>query len=147
RHFIEHNRLQSPIRDALFGLVRDDVEDLLSRAARIRAAIEAAPLPPDLESAVREAYRGLSKRCSMEAADVAVRSSATAEDLPDASFAGQQDTYLNVRGEDAVVASVRRCFASLFTGRALGYREDLGYDHLDVALSVGVQKMVRSDLA
>src|SRR5205085_4719938 len=79
--------------------------------------------------------------------DVAVRSSATAEDLPGASFAGQQDTYLNVRGDEQVLDAIRRCFASLFTARAISYRADMGFDHLDVALSVGVQKMVRSDLA
>ena len=139
--------LEVGIRDVLFGLVREDVDDLAARAARIRALIEAAPLPGDLEADVRQAYRELSQRCAQERADVAVRGSATAEDLPGASFAGQQHTYLNVRGEEALLASVRRCFASVFTAHAIGHREDLGLDHLDPALSVGVQKMVRADLA
>src|SRR5207237_8409022 len=100
-------------------------------------------LPPESV----QAYSCLPARYQVAAADVAVRSSATAEDLPGASFAGQQDTYLNIRGEQAMLDAVRRCFASLFTARAMGYRADMGFDHAHVALSVGVQKMVRSDLA
>ncbi len=147
RAFLAESGVEHLIRDELWGLCRDDVEDLVRRAARIRAAIEAAELPSALSAEVREAYRALCERAGSLDADVAVRSSATAEDLPDASFAGQQDTYLNVRGEAALLEHVKRCFASLFTARALGYREDMGFDHLEVALSVGVQRMVRSDLA
>src|SRR5207244_541025 len=125
----------------------EDVHDLVERSAKIRGLITSAELPAGLREETLAAYRELSARYSVDSADVAVRSSATAEDLPGASFAGQQDTYLNIRGERAVLDAVRRCFASLFTARAMGYREDMGFDHLDVALSVGVQKMVRSDLA
>lgn len=104
-----------------------------------------AELPPSLSEEVRKAYRELSERRGAEALDVAVRSSATAEDLPEASFAGQQETFLNVTGEEDVLAAVKGCFASLFGTRAIAYREEHGFDHLSVALSVGVQEMVRSD--
>jgi pyruvate,water dikinase len=147
RHFLHGAGLEQPIAQLLSGLRRDDVNDLVERSARIRGLITGAELPAELREEALSAYRDLSRRYSMEEADVAVRSSATAEDLPGASFAGQQDTFLNVRGERAVLDAVRRCFASLFTARALGYREDMGFDHGQVALSVGVQKMVRSDLA
>src|SRR5205814_10457053 len=147
RHFLRGAGLDQPIAQLLSGLRRDDVNDLVERSAQIRGLITSAELPAELREEALGAYRDLSSRYSMDFADVAVRSSATAEDLPGASFAGQQDTYLNVRGEPAVLDAVRRCFASLFTARALGYREDMGFDHLQVALSVGVQKMVRSDLA
>ncbi|HWE26062.1 MAG TPA: phosphoenolpyruvate synthase [Myxococcales bacterium] len=147
RHVLRSAGLEAAIGELLSGLRRDDVKDLVERTSRIRALITAAQLPSDLCEEALAAYRELSARYSADAADVAVRSSATAEDLPGASFAGQQDTYLNVRGEEAVLDAVRRCFASLFTARAVGYREDMGFDHLEVALSVGVQKMVRSDLA
>ncbi len=147
RHFLREAGVEEPVRQLIGGLRRDDVQDLVERSARIRALIVSADLPVDLREEALAAYRELSGRYSMDEADVAVRSSATAEDLPGASFAGQQDTYLNVRGEEAVLDAVRRCFASLFTARAIGYREDMGFDHLEVALSVGVQKMVRSDLA
>ena len=93
------------------------------------------------------AYRELGRRSGKDDPDVAVRSSATAEDLPDASFAGQQETYLNIRGERPLLDACRRCYASLFTDRAISYRQAKGFDHLDVALSIGVQRMVRSDLA
>jgi pyruvate,water dikinase len=96
---------------------------------------------------IRNAYRELCRRCDDEEVDVAVRSSATAEDLPDASFAGQQETFLNITGEDELLDACRKCYASLFTDRAIIYRENKGFDHMQVALSVGVQKMVRSDKA
>ena len=147
RHFLREAGVEEPVQRLIGGLRRDDVQDLVERSARIRALIVSADLPGELREEARAAYRQLSGRYSVDEADVAVRSSATAEDLPGASFAGQQDTYLNVRGEEAVLDAVRRCFASLFTARAIGYREDMGFDHLEVALSVGVQKMVRSDLA
>ena len=107
----------------------------------------AAPLPAALEAAILEAYDRFSADSHVEAVDVAVRSSATAEDLPDASFAGQQETYLNVQGHAALLDACKRCFASLFTDRAISYRADKGFDHCTIALSIGVQRMVRSDLA
>ncbi|CAN5410477.1 phosphoenolpyruvate synthase [soil metagenome] len=113
----------------------------------IRAMIGGAALPVAVAEAIRHGYRDLCRRAGGDDIAVAVRSSATAEDLPDASFAGQQETFLNVRGETALIAACRRCYASLFTDRAISYREAKGFDHLDVALSIGVQRMVRSDLA
>jgi pyruvate,water dikinase len=113
----------------------------------IRNRILQAEWPEEIESAVRETYRQMCRKFDTEAVDVAVRSSATAEDLPDASFAGQQETFLNVSGENQLLESIRKCFASLFTDRAISYRQEKGFDHLKVALSAGVQKMVRSDLA
>jgi pyruvate,water dikinase len=103
--------------------------------------------PKDLAGSVCQAYRDLPQRLGSDEADVAVRSSTTAEDLPHASFAGQQETVLNVRGETLLLDACRRCFASLFTDRAISYREAKGFDHLKLALSIGVQQMVRSDLA
>ena len=145
RAFLHEARLDGAIDDTLAGL---DVRDLgrLQQAGRtVREAILAAELPTALAGAVRAAYRRLEAEYGA-GCDVAVRSSATAEDLPEASFAGQQETFLNVRGEAALLDAVRRCFASLFTDRAIVYRAERGYRHQDVALSVGVQKMVRSDL-
>jgi pyruvate,water dikinase len=101
--------------------------------------------PDSLASEIGEFYRNMSKKVGRDDVDVAVRSSATAEDLPDASFAGQQETYLNVKGERELLESCKRCFASLFTDRAISYRQVKGFDHLQVALSIGVQQMVRSD--
>ena len=112
----------------------------------MRQAILAASLPAHLERAITDAYDRLSAG-DHDLVDVAVRSSATAEDLPDASFAGQQETYLNVQGPQALLDACQRCFASLFTDRALSYRVDKGFDHFKIALSIGVQRMVRSDLA
>ena len=102
--------------------------------------------PAEIETAIREAYRELSKRAGVDEVEVAVRSSATAEDLPDASFAGQQETFLNIKGETALIDACRRCYASLFTDRAISYRKTKGFDHMKVALSIGVQQMVRSDI-
>ena len=147
RELVRGAGIEDQIRELLGGLRRDHVQDLVERSEKIRRLITSAELPPALRDEALSAYRELSAKYSVEDADVAVRSSATAEDLPGASFAGQQDTYLNIRGEEALLDAVRRCFASLFTARAIGYREDMGFDHLEVALSVGVQKMVRSDLA
>ena len=145
RHFLLANGLDARMRRELDGLDTSDMRGLRRRGAAIRHALLAAPLPADLEAEIVAAYRKLSGR--WEPADVAVRSSATAEDLPDASFAGQQETYLNVQGPAALLDTCRRCFASLFTDRAISYRVDHGFDHLEVALSVGVQRMIRSDLA
>ncbi|MET9886153.1 phosphoenolpyruvate synthase [Streptomyces sp. NPDC006430] len=116
-------------------------------AEGIRAMILAEPLPADLRTEIVAAYEELARDLGREAPDVAVRSSATAEDLPEASFAGQQETYLNVRGAAQLLEACHRCYASLFTDRAIDYRQRMGFDHLSVALSIGVQVMVRSDLA
>ena len=146
RHFIEANNLETLIASTLAELKGGKVS-VAELGLTIRGAILKARCPEDLAGAICQAYRDLSQRLGMDEADVAVRSSATAEDLPDASFAGQQETFLNVRGEAAVLDACRRCFASLFTDRAISYREAKGFDHLKVALSIGVQQMVRSDLA
>jgi len=146
RYFIQKNHLDDKIREALKGLDTHDVLDLQRRGRIVRNLILNAQMPKELEEEIRKAYRILEDEYGKNL-DVAVRSSATAEDLPDASFAGQQETYLNVRGEDAVVEHVKKCFASLFTDRAISYREDKGFDHFNVYLSVAVQKMVRSDSA
>ena len=127
REFLQAAGLEKPIRDLLSGLRRHDLQDLVDRAARIRKMILASDLPDEIADEALEAYAGLSARYQVTSADVAVRSSATAEDLPGASFAGQQDTYLNIKGPEAVLDAVRRCFASLFTARAMGYRADMGF--------------------
>jgi len=146
KYLIEKAGIDQKIREILSDLDTHDVNNLAERGQKIRDLIRNTPLPPELEEDIRKRYREMEERYGKNV-DVAVRSSATAEDLPDASFAGQQETYLNVRGEDEVVEKVRECFASLFTNRAISYRVDKGFDHLSVYLSVGVQKMVRSDLA
>jgi len=147
RHFIAQAGLDGRIRELLSGIREGDVQGLMDRSAEIRKLIVAAELPPEIAEEATEAYASLSQRFGTAETDVAVRSSATAEDLPGASFAGQQDTYLNVRGQGALLDSIRRCFASLFTARAISYRAHMGFDHHGVSLSVGVQKMVRSDQA
>jgi pyruvate, water dikinase len=148
RHFLRTAGLNLQIARLLEGLDTRDVTELRSRGSRIREAILGAELPADLQERIIKAYDHLCRSAgSSTALDVAVRSSATAEDLPDASFAGQQETYLNVQGTAALMHTVKRCFASLFTDRAISYRADKGFDQLAVALSVGVQRMVRSDLA
>jgi pyruvate, water dikinase len=146
RYFIEEGGLDSQIREILGDLNTRDLRGLASRGARVRNAVLGASLPAALEKEILEAYAIMEREYGSNV-DVAVRSSATAEDLPDASFAGQQDTYLNVKGRTELLDKIRWCFASLFTNRAISYREDKGFDHFDVYLSVGVQKMVRSDLA
>ncbi len=143
-HLLNSANLNAAIRETLQGLNTQNVRDLALRGGKIRRLIEGTPLPPDLEAEIIEHYRLLEKDYGVNV-DVAVRSSATAEDLPDASFAGQQETYLNVRGSKELLRACRRCFASLFTDRAISYRDDKGFDHFSIALSVGVQKMVRSD--
>jgi pyruvate,water dikinase len=146
RQFLAQWGLDERIRQMLDGLNTQDVVDLGRRAADVRQAIVATPLPADLQDAILTAYARLAASGPNDPA-VAVRSSATAEDLPDASFAGQQETFLNVRGQTALLDACRRCFASLFTDRAISYRVDKGFDHFKVGLSVGVQLMVRSDLS
>ena len=146
KYMIEKAGIDKKIRDILSDLNTHDVKNLAERGEKIRNLIKTTPIPPELENEIRKQYREMEFRYG-ENVDVAVRSSATAEDLPDASFAGQQETYLNVRGEDELIEKVRDCFASLFTNRAISYRVDKGFDHFSVYLSVGVQRMVRSDLA
>ena len=124
--------------------MRADLDALEAISARIRAAIEAHSFSTEIEDRVAELYRKLALRCGLPAVPVAVRSSATAEDLPDASFAGQQDTFLWIRGIDEVLAHMRRCISSLYTGRAIAYRANRGFAESDVAISVGVQKMANS---
>ena len=146
--FLDASGLRSKIAGILGGLDIKDVDDLAERGGRVRQLIQSAEMPADLRQAVSAAYKKLcAKYGGGRDADVAVRSSATAEDLPGASFAGQQETFLNISGEFALLDAVKRCFASLYTNRAIVYRVEKGFDHMKVALSVGVQKMIRSDLA
>ena len=140
--FLDHNDLRARIQARLASLDVADVTALAQAGAEIRARVEAAALPAALETGLRTAYAALGDSVS-----VAVRSSATAEDLPDASFAGQQETYLHVRGEDALLLHVKKVFASLYNDRAIAYRVHHGFAHAEVALSAGVQRMVRSDIA
>jgi pyruvate,water dikinase len=146
RYMLDHANAWSALHEALDGLKPDDMDDLTRRGRRAREIVYAAALPEDLKAGILDAYRSLRKEYG-EDMSLAVRSSATAEDLPTASFAGQQDTYLNVHGEDKLLDACKRCFASLFTDRAIHYRIDQGFDHFKVYLSIGVMKMVRSDLA
>ena len=144
-HFIDHNKLRQPITDILATLDREDIKGLAVTGRQIRDWIMHAKMPDDLAADIKEAYIWLGEQYSPDP-DVAVRSSATAEDLPTASFAGQQETWLNIRGADNLIASCKRTYSSLFTDRAIAYRIDQGFEHMDVALSIGVQKMVRSDI-
>ncbi len=146
RVMLEKANAWQPLREAMEGLDPDDVEDLARRGARARDIIYGAGIPDDMAQEILDAYHQLQDEYG-DGLSLAVRSSATAEDLPTASFAGQQDTYLNVSGDAALLDACRRCFASLFTDRAIHYRVDQGFDHFKVALSIGVMKMVRSDLA
>ncbi|MEM2115753.1 MAG: phosphoenolpyruvate synthase [Candidatus Woesearchaeota archaeon] len=145
RYFLEKTGLKERIYEILKGLDTHNIEDLQRRGSTIRHLIVEATIPEELKNAIFEGYYHLGLQYG-ENPDVAVRSSATAEDLPDASFAGQQETYLNIRGREMLIDAVKKCFASLFTDRAISYRQDKGFDHFSVSLSVGVQKMVRSDL-
>jgi pyruvate, water dikinase len=147
RQFLEQSRLETFIRKELDKIDFDNVESLRRAGSAIRQAISNARFPHELSHQIIAWYEALSQSYGQSATDVAVRSSATAEDLPDASFAGQQETYLNVRGPAALIDAVRNCFASLFTDRAISYRQTFNFDIFNVGLSVCVQKMVRSDLA
>ncbi|TVP45952.1 MAG: phosphoenolpyruvate synthase [Gemmatimonadales bacterium] len=146
QHFLAENGLHEPLAE-LIGKLRNGDLPLPDAGKAIRDRILAARMPEVLSREIRAAYQALSAASGRANLDVAVRSSATAEDLPEASFAGQQESYLNVVGEDDLLEACQRCFASLFTDRAISYRERLAFDHLQVSLSVGVQKMVRSDEA
>ena len=144
--FLQHNDLEKTIQKLIRSIETDNVVSLRKIGTEVRQIIRNGKWPRKLKNEIREKYNVLSQEYGQEITDVAVRSSATAEDLPDASFAGQQETYLNVRGPEALLEAVRNCFASLFTDRAISYRDSFGFDHFDVALSVCVQKMVRTDL-
>ena len=144
--FLEQSGVNERIYQLLDGLDVDDVTALAKAGSQIRQWVIDTPFQPELEQAIRDAYQQLHPDAAQDVS-FAVRSSATAEDMPDASFAGQQETFLNVRGYDAVIVAIKHVFASLFNDRAISYRVHQGYDHRGVALSAGVQKMVRSDLA
>ncbi len=144
--FLRENKLDKKIKDTLKGLDKKNINELKRVGDKVRKMILAATFPADIEKEIRDSYKQLCKSSKKNNVDVAVRSSATAEDLPDASFAGQQETYLNVRGENELMSAAKKCIASLFTDRAISYREDKGYEHTAIALSVGVQEMVRSDV-
>lgn len=146
RYFIATAGLETKLRSIFANLDVDDVENLHQCGKQARSLMLETPFPVELQEAIARSYQTLCQEYGANL-DVAVRSSATAEDLPDASFAGQQETYLNVHGIKGVLDACHRCFASIFTDRAISYRQLKGFDHFEVALSVGVQKMVRSDLA
>ncbi|MER3493901.1 MAG: phosphoenolpyruvate synthase [Mastigocladus sp. ERB_26_2] len=146
RFFIQGAGLETKLREIFADLDVEDVNNLRQCGKQARALMLQTPFPKELENAIAQAYHNLCQQYGVDT-DVAVRSSATAEDLPDASFAGQQETYLNVHGLPAVLQACHKCFASIFTDRAISYRQIKGFDHFNIALSVGVQKMVRADLA
>ncbi|HUR65975.1 MAG TPA: phosphoenolpyruvate synthase [Chitinophagaceae bacterium] len=146
REFVRFNNLDASIKEMIGSIDFESIESLRRGGLQIRQLLRNSKFPPEISRQVIEQYYTLSGDYDQKETDVAVRSSATAEDLPDASFAGQQETYLNVRGPAALIDSVRNCFASLFTDRAISYRQSFKYDHFAVGLSVCIQKMVRSDL-
>ncbi len=146
-HFIKENVLDQKIRDVLANLDTHNIKQLEEKGQKVRQLILEATFPTDLEAEIKSSYAELAKRLKLapQDLDVAVRSSATAEDLPDASFAGQQESYLNIRGDHELMEAIKKAFASLFTNRAISYRVDQKFDHFQVKLSVAVQKMARSD--
>lgn len=146
REYVAANQIEPDLRASIAAL-QSEKASLHETGETIRRHFLDGEFPEAIATEIRDAYRELSRRSGQDEISVAVRSSATAEDLPQASFAGQQETFLNVRGERALLDACRRCYASLFTDRAISYRETQGFDHLEVALSIGVQRMVRSDLA
>lgn len=145
-HFLKENKLKNPLKKLMDELDTDKFSNLKDTGRRARKRIMEAEMPEDMARSIIHAFRALKEK-EKDMQSVAVRSSATAEDLPSASFAGQHETYLNVKGEKEVVQAVKKCIASLFTDRAIKYRADKGFDHMKVALSAGVQRMVRSDKA
>ena len=155
RYFLKYAGIEEEIKKILKGLDTHDIYNLMARGREVREIITHSEIPPDLTQAIYSAYDKLgaefiqngSANHGLNNVDVAIRSSATAEDLPDASFAGQQDTFLNIRGRRSVIDACRKCFASLFTNRAISYRHDKGFGQFEVSLSIAVQKMVRSDSA
>lgn len=147
RTFKKENGLDIEISRILKGLDTKDVSKLRKAGSACRNAVLSKPFSAEFASSIEKCYLAMCKEYKIDDCSVAVRSSATAEDLPNASFAGQQETFLNVRGVASVLEACRKCFASLFTDRAISYRVQMGFDHNQVALSVGVQLMARSDLA
>ena len=145
--FIKFNNLNDKIIELVSSITEENILSLRKAGNEVRQLIRNGKFPENIKIQIQEKYKELSETYGQNMTDVAVRSSATAEDLPDASFAGQQETYLNIRGTESIIEAVRNCFASLFTDRAISYRNMFGYNHFDVGLSVCVQKMVRSDLA
>ena len=144
RRFMAEAGIEQAVRSLLAGVDKQDYGALETASAQLRAMIEAHPFSIEIEDLVAECYRKLAVRCCVPALPVAVRSSATAEDLPGASFAGQQDTYLWIRGVDEVLSHMRRCISSLYTARAIAYRANRGFGEAEAAISVGVQKMANS---
>ncbi len=146
QYLIKHNKIEKEMKKILKGLDTSNVQDLAKRGNSVRNLILNAEFPEKLTKEIEKAYDKLCKEYGPNS-DVAVRSSATAEDLPDASFAGQQETYLNIRGKESLIKACKKCFASLFTNRAISYRVDKKFNHFKVSLSIGIQKMIRSDKA
>ena len=146
-HFLKENKIDQKLKEIFAKFDQKSIKSLKETGKRARNLILRAEFPEDLKRETIEFYRKLSQKYKKREVDVAVRSSATAEDLPSASFAGQHETYLNIKGEKELLRAIKKCFASLFTDRAIAYREEKGFLHLKIALSVGIQKMVRSDLA
>ena len=146
RYLLEQTWAQEKIKEILSDLNTEDMDNLAERGAKVRRLIKNLEFPDDLRKAIIDSYKKMEEMYGKNI-DVAVRSSATAEDLPDASFAGQQETYLNIYGYEEIIEACKKCFASLFTNRAISYRQDKGFDHFEVALSITIQRMVRSDLA
>ncbi len=144
---LQTDDLRGRLKKLLKGLDVNDLDELARVGAEARRLMLETPFPPEVETAIFDAHARLGERIGKKAFEVAVRSSATAEDLPDASFAGQQDTILNVRGHERIIEACHECYASLWTDRAISYRTAKGFDHFDVALSIGIQPMVRSDIA
>ena len=145
-YFLKKTGLDKKVEETLKNLDIHNLKMLQEKGKAVREIILKAILPEDLQNEIRISYKELSGLYGKGDADVAVRSSATAEDLPGASFAGQQETFLNISGEENVVEAVKKCFASLFTDRAIVYRQEMGFSHMKVGLSAGIQKMVRSDI-
>ncbi|HRD40934.1 MAG TPA: PEP/pyruvate-binding domain-containing protein, partial [Bacteroidia bacterium] len=146
QYFLQYNKLNQPLNDLFLKLDKKDFSNLSEIGEQARTLVRNAVIPTDLKQEIITAYKELCIKENREA-DVAVRSSATAEDLPTASFAGQHDSFLNINGNEDVVDAVHRCFVSLFNNRAIKYREDNGFEQMKVYLSAGVQLMVRSDLS
>ncbi len=144
---LDTDGLRGRLKKLLRGLDTNNLEELARVGSEARSMMLETPFPKDVESAILNSYKSLGERIGKKLFEVAVRSSATAEDLPDASFAGQQDTILNVRGEQRLIEACHECYASLWTDRAISYRTSKGFDHFDLALSIGIQPMVRSDIA
>jgi len=146
-YFLKENKIDKKIKEIFSRFNPQDIKSLKKTGKEARSLILRAEFPEDLKKEIISAYKNLSRKYGQKETDVAVRSSATAEDLPSASFAGQHETYLNIKGEKELLGAIKKCFASLFTDRAIAYREQKKFNHLKIALSAGVQKMVRSDLS